>query len=771
MISRFKNFAVQQSINHPKRTLIISLFTTLIMATGLKHFVIEDDMMKMIPKTVKTRIVWEEVKDEFGNTELVFVAFGNDSIDLFNSESLADLWDFTTQLELLPEVEDVRSLTNLNKMENDDGFLLIDDLVASRDLSQQQIQEIKDYLNRNDDIRKRVISSKDNYFNVVVIPDKNIADRDAVAKIIETADSLLNNYSVHFGGPSYLIGVVGDLVRDDALFLIRIGLLFMVIILLVSLRTFAGVMMVLLVIILSLVGMMGSMGWIRGLTGSDRFVFSIMNTSMPIILMTIANSDSVHFLTKFFKKLRLTGDKKTAIEQSIDSLMLPIFLTSLTTAVAFLSLVFAPLEYMTGYGVSIAIGICWAWILSVTLLPSLIMLKKWPLNSMAVIKPSFLEKLVKKIGFKIVKIPRTILISSLLIVSIGVYGIKLITTEVNLVTFFSKGNKIRNSLEFLDDNMLGSMDLEFLINGDLKDPVLLEQISQLQDYIEQNNPYVSTSFSIADIIKQMHRTVMDDNPDFEVIPKDQQKVNNLYTMYSMSGDPEDLSSLVDYEYSKALITAILKNHSTNEGVHFANKIDNYVEQNFTKYKNITPTGQYVVLRDMVDLVTKSSIISICVSIVLISLIASFFFRHYGWGFLGIIPLSAAVILNFGFMGIFGVHLNHVTALLSSVIIGVGVDFAIHYISQYRRLANQGLPISKRTSSVIDEVGYPIVLDALSNMAFGALLFSEFIPLIHMGGLMVFAMISTSFGTLTILACMLELITHKDTWISSLMGDH
>ena len=165
MISRFKNFAVQQSINHPKRTLIISLFTTLIMATGLKHFVIEDDMMKMIPKTVKTRIVWEEVKDEFGNTELVFVAFGNDSIDLFNSESLADLWDFTTQLELLPEVEDVRSLTNLNKMENDDGFLLIDDLVASRDLSQQQIQEIKDYLNRNDDIRKRVISSKDNYFN------------------------------------------------------------------------------------------------------------------------------------------------------------------------------------------------------------------------------------------------------------------------------------------------------------------------------------------------------------------------------------------------------------------------------------------------------------------------------------------------------------------------------------------------------------------------------------------------------------------------------
>ncbi|GIS70720.1 MAG: hypothetical protein CM1200mP10_02970 [Candidatus Neomarinimicrobiota bacterium] len=87
--------------------------------------------------------------------------------------------------------------------------------------------------------------------------------------------------------------------------------------------------MVLSVIILSLIGMMGSMGWIRGLTGLGRFVFSIMNTSMPIILMTIANSDSVHFLKKFFKKLRNTGDKAKAIEQSIDSLMLPIFLTSI----------------------------------------------------------------------------------------------------------------------------------------------------------------------------------------------------------------------------------------------------------------------------------------------------------------------------------------------------------------------------------------------------------------------------------------------------------
>ena len=767
--TKFKNWAIHQSIYHPKRTLTSALIITLVMGFGLQHFVIEDDMMKMIPKSVKTRVVWEEVKDEFGNTDLIFVAFGTEGKNLFQNKAMSDLWDFTKALEALPEVEEIRSLTNLDRMENEDGFLLIDDLVSTKNLSLEEIADIKDYLIRNPELKKQVISQNDDFFNIVVIPNDNTNDQASIVKIVATAEKLLSGYDLHFGGPPYLVGIVSNLVRADAMFLVRIGLVMMVIILLASLRSVAGVFMVLSVIILSLIGMMGSMGWIRGLTGSDRFVFSIMNTSMPIILMTIANSDSVHFLTKFFKKLRITGDKAKAIEQSIDSLMLPIFLTSITTAAAFLSLVFAPIEYMTGYGVSIAIGISWAWILSTTLLPSLIMLKDWPLNSRAIRKPGLLERIVDKFGSKIIKFPRSILIGGLLLVAVGIYGIKLVTTEVNMFSFFEKGNKIRDSLEFLDNKMLGAMDLEFLINGDMKDPELLQQISQLQDYVEKN-PSVSITISIADVIKRMHRTVMDDDPDYETVPEDRAKVNNLYTMYSMSGDPDDLTSLVDYEYSKALVTAILKNVSTKNSVLFVNDIEHFVDQNFTQYKDITATGQLVVLRDMVELVIKSSVISICVSIVVITFIAAIFFRHLGWGIFAVIPLSAAVILNFGFMGILKIDLNHVTALLSSVIIGVGVDFAIHYISQYRRLARGKVPVTTRSNRAIDEVGYPIILDALSNMAFGALLFSEFVPLQHMGGLMVFAMFSTSFGTLTILASLLELTGRRKKVMKKLLGE-
>lgn len=127
--------------------------------------------------------------------------------------------------------------------------------------------------------------------------------------------------------------------------------------------------------------------------------------------------------------------------------------------------------------------------------------------------------------------------------------------------------------------------------------------------------------------------------------------------------------------------------------------------------------------------------------------------------LAVIPLTSAVIINFGFMGYFGIELSHVTVILSSIIIGVGVDFAIHYIAQFRRLSRT-ISDKKLSREVVDDVGYPIILDAASNMGFGALLFSAFVPIQYIGGLMVFAMISTSLGTLTVLSALAELLKNK-----------
>ena len=753
-----KHWIISQSLNHPKRTIIFSLIITALMASGLRFFYIEEDMMKLLPAEMDSRKTWETIKDEFGNTEMIYIAFGNKDKSVFNDKLITDLWDLTEALEAIPEIEEVNNLINMNKLQSEDGYLEVENLVQSRDLNTDQISEIKSYLDKYPKLKLRVVSQNDDYVNIIIKSYNDVA-LDVVARIIDTAVEELNDYEVFIGGVPYVNGVISTLIRDDVIGLVRIGMLVMILILFFSLRSFPAVLMVLSVIFLSVIAMMGSMGWVLEITGSRRFVFSLINTSMPIILLTIANSDGVHIITKFFKKLRQSGDTQLAVEQTMESLTLPIFLTSITTAAAFLSMIYSPLEVQTGYGVTIAIGIFWALVLSYTLLPSLLVLKKWNLESKAVRETSFLENVIDRFGKGVLENPKRVLSSGLILVFIGLIGINWLSVEVNMQSFFKKGTTVRETMEFLDREMIGSLDMQFRFEGDMKEPETLAKIERLQNKMEENQE-VTTSMSIADAIKQMHRTVMDDDPDYETIPDTRGKVNNLFTLYAMSGDPDDFSSLVDYEYSSGLMTTFMRNMTSSLIIEYVESTHDFIADSLEATDKITVTGMLVVFRDLITLIIRSSAISISISIVLIALIAGFFFKRILWGLLAVVPLTSAVILNFGFMGIFGVNLNHITAILSSIIIGVGVDFAIHYISQYRRLVKQKVSVDVLSREVVDDVGYPIILDALSNMAFGALLFSQFLPIQHMGGLMVFGMISTSVGTLTILATTAELLKHK-----------
>ena len=477
---------------------------------------------------------------------------------------------------------------------------------------------------------------------------------------------------------------------------------------------------------------------------------------MPIILLTIANSDGVHILTRFFREARKQSNVKNAVETTLNALFLPIFLTSFTTSVAFLAFVFSPIEQFIGYGISLAFGIMWAWILSTTLLPSIILIKKWNLESKFIKKESLLEKIASLIGSVISKAPKKVLIGGFATVFISIFGFKYIEIEVNTAKFFKPGNPIRESNNFVDNELTGSMN--FLINtiGDHKDPNVLKDIEILQEYLESFEK-VNTSVSIVNAVKQMHKTIMDDSPEYDSVPDKRGKINNLFFMYSMSGDEDDFSSLVDtYEYDNGLVTGLIKSISTKETVALVDSLEYFINNNTSSNLETRISGLAVFFRDMVNLIITSSIISILVSILVIFIISWYFFQSISWGLLAVVPLTCAVILNFGLMGLFGIELSHITAILTAVIIGVGVDFAIHYISEFKRNLKKNVKLDRISKSNVDDVGYPILLDVLSNMGFVTLLFSALTPLNYMGGLMVFAMLSTSIGTLTLLASLIEL---------------
>ena len=741
-------------INYPYKLMGVILSSTIVLVSGIWiGFVVEDDFLKIFPKDMESWKTWEGVQEDFGYTEYIFIAFGNKGEDIYSLDAFNKIKILTEKLEsddrYINEVVSVRTLFRI-----DDGN--IENLVPD-ELTNNKLDSIRDYLDDNPKLKSRVISDSDDYTCLIIRPNTHYNNEqinavDLVASIKNIVGKELAGYETHYAGQPYIVGIVPNLIVDDASTLMIVGLLIMLILLIVNIRDIRSVALILITIILSVLSMNGFMGWLYYLTESNIFNFTLLHTSMPIILLTIANSDGVHIVTRFFREVRRTKNIRKAIESTLDRLSLPIFLTSLTTAIAFLTMLSSPIPHMAGYGITIAFGVVWAWILSVTFIPSALRTISWDLSAKSFIKASFLERCIESMSKQIINRPKKVLFIGIAILCFGLTGLRMIIVEVNIINFFKSDSPIAISTEFVDENLTGSMSLVIRLDADYTDPKTLNYIDSLQTFIE-SIPSVKLSLSLADLIKQKNKSDFGTN----TVPESSDVIAAYASEFEISGG-DDINSLVDtYDFRTGVINAMIKSVSTSEVINITDKIERYIHANPPPSKNsIQITGLLKFLNDFVNLVIESSIMSILLSVLIIWLISFIFFKRMSFAFISIIPLSFAIILNFGLMGLFGIELSHMTALLTSVIIGVGVDFAIHYINDAKKNIESGTDIDSLTRKTSNDVGYPIILDVVSNMGFAALLLSDFIPLNYIGGLMVFAMLSTSVGTLTILASTIQI---------------
>ena len=772
ILEKFSKNLTKLCISHSKYVILVSLLSIGFLINGLKYVHQDDDMVNLLPDNIGSRQVFEEIQDDYGLTEYMFVAVGKNGTSVINKNSLTTIWDITKEFEKItkngvPLVDEVMSVANLSRISvdpDDDTMIVIEDLINSRKINDKKITDIKSYLDDNLKIKDKILSKNEDYANIILIPLSDEYYPDLAREIHRITDKYKNdNIDFHFGGQAYVTGAVPDMVQDEVKILLFYGLILMIIILLLNLKSIKAVFLILIIIISSMLSMFGFMGWVTFLTGSKNFYFTLMNTSMPIVLLTIANSVGVHILSKFIRNLRKLKDKNLALIETMNNLNLPIFLTSLTTSLAFLTLYFSPISAMIGYGLTIAFGIMWSWLLSNSMLPALISLFNWNLNSKALSKPSYIENLMIKFGSLVENHPYKILFSTLVLVIFSIIGMFYINVEVQYNKMFRKGNIIRDSAEFLDENMTGNVNLILRVTSSqdyepFKNPQNLNDIDKMQNYLDNFNN-VKTTISVNDVVKQLHKVIEGNSNEYYSIPETRQKISNLFTMYEWNEDA-DISSLLNDDKDQTILTALMSTFSTQKVPLYKQKISKYIEDEIDSDNlKFELTGVMAFIVDFMWLVIKSSAISLALGILVIFITSSFFFKSIKYGAMSIIPVTAAVLLNFGLMGWLGIELTHLTVLLSSIILGVGVDFSIHYISEYRNFKEK-TNLKDLSSKTIDSVGYPIILDAWSNMAFGSLLLSSIIPLAQLGGLMVLAMISTSIGALTLLASVLELTKKK-----------
>ena len=191
------------SINCPKLTIVMSLLFTIIISSGIKSFIVDDDFFKMFPKDMPSRLLWEDMTDEFGDSEFLFIAFGNQDSDIYNIETINSVKNLTDAIKQINVVDKVISLSTVNIISvdpDDDEELYTDTLFPKRKLNSNDIIKAKKYLDTNPDIKNRLISNDEKYTAIAVrsiVKDDNQNYRnnaDLMNDISPLVDKYLDNY-------------------------------------------------------------------------------------------------------------------------------------------------------------------------------------------------------------------------------------------------------------------------------------------------------------------------------------------------------------------------------------------------------------------------------------------------------------------------------------------------------------------------------------------------------------------------------------------------
>jgi hydrophobe/amphiphile efflux-3 (HAE3) family protein len=499
---------------------------------------------------------------------------------------------------------------------------------------------------------------------------------------------------------------------------------------------------VVLLSILFSMGMMPLLGW----------QMSIITLLLPIMLIAIANDYGIHLMARY-QEINIPGNGETMGKISrrlFISLRAPILMAGLTTLAGFLSLGSHKMIPARQLGFMAAIGIVFAVILSLFFIPAVLSLlgKSKPVMKEGGKSGHLLDRLLHYFSRIIIARPGRILFISFLLTIVSGIGIIWLKVDTNLENFFPKNHEVRTSAKLIDRVFGGSQNISILVEGDILDPEILRRIDHYENELK-SHPAVGNVTSVTTVIREISKAMNDPGDKwYDTIPGTRNAVAQYLELYSMSGDMSDLEKLVDFNYENAQILVRINNGSNASLKSVLTKI----KEMTAKDKNVTRIGGYgLVAAELGELVVRGQISSLALALLLIMIIVAIFFRSPEAGFIAAIPIGLSMIILFGWMGYLGVRLDVATALLSSIMRGVGVDYTIHFLWRYREEKQLGLKSTDALKRTMVTTGRGITFNALSVIiGFAALPFSVFPPLRFFGFLVMVSIFACLIGALVII---------------------
>ncbi|MGE4290558.1 MAG: RND family transporter [Salinivirgaceae bacterium] len=714
-----------------------------------KDLPINADIISSLPDDDPAARLYKEIGTQFGGNDMGMIVLETD--DVFKAEVIQHIKQITDSLKFTNGVSTVTSVTNILDIKSSEWGIEIGKLVDEYDLpvEQSQLDSLKNYVFSKEMYRGAVVSEDGTATAIMftLLPEE---DNQAVAKEIKDKIEALDlPETVYYGGLPMMMNDINDLIVSDIVWLIPIVFLVIAIVLLLSFKSFSGVLLPLLTAGLAVI-------WTMGLMAVTGFELTIISNIIPVVLLAVGSAYTIHVLNSInHNKL---ADRKQALVQALRYILVPVILAAVTTAIGFVSFVFgAYLTMIKDFGIFTAAGTLIALILSLFFVPALISgLSMY--NKKTIIENEEKQTLLThKILLPLVKFlfkhPKYTLTGwgVLLILCIG--GITLIKTSVNMADYFKKDNPTRVAEDVMQKKFGGSLPVFVVFEGDMQSPEVLKMMIDTEHFMKED-PNIEITQSVADLIEQMN----DAMGEGEEIPDDKAKIEQLW--FLLDGQ-EIMPQLVNDDLTKGIIQSKFASVDSKELEEFTAKMDRFIEDNTNEHCKIELTGLPSVYVRLNSSLINSQYNSLLIAIIMVVLIVGLILRSATKGIFAAIPVVATIIVLFGFMGITGIPLDIATVLVASIALGIGIDYSIHVITGFNNhLMNNG-DAEKALEETILLSGKAIIINIISVSAgFLVLLFSQIVPLQNFGLLVAISMFGSGFGALTLLPVILILVNRK-----------
>jgi len=647
---------------------------------------------------------------------ILFTLSPRDDNDVFTPSTLAAVEQVTEQSWLLPFALRVDSISNFQHTIAEEDDLIVEDLVIDAlTLDQQALDDIKAVALSEPALHKRLVANEGGATGINVtfqLPGKAMDEVPIAANAARAlAAEIEANYpiDVHLTGMMMMNNSFMESTQNDMASLVPIMYLVIIIITFFLVRSFSATIGTVIIIVMSVVTAMGIAGWLG-------VKLTPPSASAPTIIMTLVVADSIHILVTLIALMRNGTEKREAIAESLRINLSPVFLTSITTAIGFLSLNFSDSPPFHDLGNITAIGVMAAFVYSVTFLPAFLAIMPLKVSQ----RRDRMTQLMNRLASVVVKRRKPILWSSIIVSLIILSFIPRIELNDDFVAYFDTSTEYRQDVDFTTAHLTGIYQLQYSLpsgssNG-VSDPEFLIELDAFTEWLRQQ-PEVKHVSTISDTFKRLNKNLHGDDEAWYQLPENSELAAQYLLLYELSLPYGlDLNNQLNVDKSSTQVIATLDNMTSKQLRDIAHRGEQWLAEN-TRDSRTIGVGPGIMFAYISERNITSMLGGTFAAVILISFIIMLALRSFKIGMLSLIPNLLPAGLAFGIWGLMVGQVNMAVSMVAGMSLGIVVDDTVHFLSKYLRARReQGLDAEAAVRRAFSSVGVAIVMTSLILVA-------------------------------------------------------